>query len=153
MNESHMTHGEAGLSSYAHAPLALGGPGADSSVREAANDAAWEALFDALPDPVAVIDCEHRFVRVNRVLAQRLNVRRDAAIGRRCYELVHGTTSPPAFCPHSRALEDGRAHCARVYEPMLDAFFDITSTPLPDASGRLSGTVHVLHELTDERHG
>lgn len=108
----------------------------------------WEAMFHSLPDLVSVIDCDHRIVRLNRQMADRLNVSPEEAVGRPCYELVHASGSPPAFCPHALALRDGRPHAAEIYEPTLDAFFLVSASPFVDAAGRLAGTVHVIRELT-----
>jgi len=107
----------------------------------------WEALFDALPDAVAVIDHEHRIIRMNRVMAARLKIRREEAVGRLCHELVHASGAPPAFCPHALALQDGQSHAAEIYEPALDGFFLVTASPLLDAAGRPAATVHVIRQV------
>src|SRR5512143_809664 len=74
--------------------------------------AEWEQLFSALPDFVAVIDCDYRIVHINRLMTERLNLSAQDAIGRPCYEVMHATGAPPAFCPHALAMDDGRRHAA-----------------------------------------
>jgi PAS domain-containing protein len=113
----------------------------------------WQRVFAALPDFVTIVDCEHRIVRINNLMADRLNVSVDEAIGRPCFEVMHASGAPPAFCPHALAMADGRRHTAEIYEPTLDAFFLVTASPFLSADGTLAGSVHVARELPDRRAG
>ena len=92
----------------------------------------WERTFDAVPDLIAIIDLEHRIVRANRAMAQRLNTTAEQCAGATCHDCVHATGAPPDFCPHALALLDGREHTAEVYEERLGGYFLVTCTPLFD---------------------
>jgi PAS domain S-box-containing protein len=109
----------------------------------------WERTFDCVPDLIAVLDEQHRVLRVNRAMAQRLGRNATQCIGLFCYQCVHGTDAPPAFCPHSRSLQDGATHMAEVHEDRLGGDFLVTTTPLLDEQGALFGTVHVARDITD----
>lgn len=113
----------------------------------------WQQLFYALPDFVSVIDREHHFVHVNQRMADRMGVTIEEAVGKPCYELIHASGAPPAFCPHALAMHDGRPHAAEIYEPTLSAFFLVTASPLTDVDGRVVATVHVIRELPDRTMG
>ena len=68
----------------------------------------WERTFDSVPDLIAILDNQHRIVRANRAMAQRLGVAPGQCIGLNCFACVHGTDCPPEFCPHTRTLADGQ---------------------------------------------
>lgn len=108
----------------------------------------WELTFDAVPDLVAILDNEHRIVRVNRAMADRLGVTPDQCRGLRCYEAVHGMSVIPGFCPHSLTCRDGRQHVAEVHERRLGGHFLVSTTPLCDQQGRVTGAVHVARDIT-----
>ncbi len=108
----------------------------------------WERTFDAVPDMVFLLDPQHRILRVNQAVVQRFGCAADQLAGRHCYELLHGTTAPPEFCPHERMLREGVECQAEVYENHLDADFAISATPFCDASGKLTGGVHVARDIT-----
>ncbi|MEK7204645.1 MAG: PAS domain S-box protein, partial [candidate division NC10 bacterium] len=55
----------------------------------------WENTFDSISELVAVIDTDHRLLRVNRALAQRLQVAPETLIGRPCDTVLHGLACPP----------------------------------------------------------
>ena len=108
----------------------------------------WEHTFDSVPDLIAIIDKEHRIVRVNRAMAGALGILPGEAEGKRCYELVHKSGTPPAICPHTQLLHDGKEHFAEVHEDNLGGDFYVTTTPLYDPAGVLIGSVHISRDIT-----
>ena len=111
----------------------------------------WERTFDTTPDLIALIDTNHRFLRVNRAMLERLGVSFEEILGRHCHEIVHDLPNPPAFCPHSRLLISGKEERCEVFEKRLGRTFDVSVTPLPDASGKIIGSVHVMHDITERK--
>ena len=109
----------------------------------------WERTFASVPDMVAIIDNEHRILRVNEAMAQRLGHRAEECVGLRCFEAIHGTSEPPGFCPHAKSLKDGLQHIEEVHEERLGGDFLVSTTPLHDQEGRMIGTVHVAHDITE----
>ena len=109
----------------------------------------WEQTFNSVPDLIAVLDKQHRILRVNQALAQRLGRTVEECIGEKCYRCVHGTSNPPAECPHSLTVLDCQQHIAEVREQLLDGDFVVSTTPFFDAEGELAGTVHVSRDVSD----
>jgi formate hydrogenlyase transcriptional activator len=110
-----------------------------------------EEAFDGMPDLIFVLDRQHRIVRANRAAAERLGCPREDLLGRHCYEVIHGTPAPPESCPHSQLLADGREHHFEIREPRLGGDFLVSCTPLRDALGELTGSVHVARDVTELR--
>jgi PAS domain S-box-containing protein len=108
----------------------------------------WERTFNTLPDLVAILDCDHRIVRVNRAMAERLGRTVEECVGLRCCEGVHGLSNPPSFCPHTLTCHDGQQHTAEVHEPGLGGDFLVSTTPLRDSQGQVIGAVHVARDIT-----
>jgi len=111
----------------------------------------WERTFDSVSDSIAIIDSDHRIVRMNRAMAERLGVSFNDAIGKHCYELFHKADRPFLFCPNRQLLADGQPHTVEVHEESLDAIFEISASPMFDDSGRLTGSVHVARDITDRK--
>jgi PAS domain S-box-containing protein len=111
----------------------------------------WERTFDAIPDLISIIDRNHRIVRANKAMNERIKVRKKQCIGTHCYELMHRTDGPPAFCPHSKLLIDGQMHEAEFYEHHLDGDFLVTTTPLKDKQGEIIGSVHIARDITERK--
>ena len=111
----------------------------------------WERTVNAVPDLIAIIDDRYRIVRVNKAMADRLGITPDEAVGLTCYEQVHGTKEPPSFCPHAKLLADGQRQLAEVHEVRLGGYFLVSASPLHDAEGRLIGSVHIAHDITERK--
>lgn len=110
----------------------------------------WEQLFDALPDLVAIIDDKHRMVMVNKAMADKMGIEKDAAVGLTCYEEIHGASSAPSSCPHSCRLHDGCAHSVEIYEERLGSDYLVTVVPIDLSDGR-PGSIHIARDIGKEK--
>jgi PAS domain S-box-containing protein len=108
----------------------------------------WERTFDAVPDLIAIINNDYRFLRVNKRMAEKLGVEPDDCIGLTCYEAVHCSDEPHILCPHRRLLEDGLEHQEEVHEDRLGGDFIVSVSPLHDNKGNLMGAVHVARDIS-----
>jgi len=108
----------------------------------------WEQTFDAIPDPIMIVDARHCIRRVNRAMAAALGCTPEEAVGRTCFREVHNMDAPPSFCPHSALLTDGQPHEVEIYEPNLGGYFQVSVSPFRDDQGRLTGSVHVARNIT-----
>lgn len=111
----------------------------------------WEGTFDAVSDLIAVIDENHRIVRVNRAMAAKLNRKPEECIGRKCHELIHRSGEPPADCPHRRFLRSGRIERQDVYEPLLGGHFIVTTAPFAEDEEHRNLCVHIAHDITERK--
>lgn len=112
----------------------------------------WELTFNAVTDLIAIIDNNFRIVRMNRAMADRLGTSPEKAVGHHCYEAVHNTSCPPDLCPHRLLLSDGKPHIVDIHEDHLNGDFILSVAPVLDPSGKVSGSVHVLHDITGRKH-
>lgn len=108
----------------------------------------WEQTFDAVNDPVMILDRAYRIVKVNKAMAKILALPSEECVGKRCYELVHGRNAPPEFCPHAQVILDGRPHSAEIHEPRIGGDFLVSAAPICDDHDEFSWSVFVLHDIT-----
>jgi PAS domain S-box-containing protein len=109
----------------------------------------WERTFDSVPDLIVLLDRQHRVIRANKSMADRLGVTPDQCVGAHCYEVIHGCSCPPDFCPHARTIQDGKEHLTEVYEPHLSGDFLVSTTPIYNDEGQLVGSTHVARDITE----
>ncbi len=111
----------------------------------------WERTFNAISDLVMVLDDQHKIVRANKAMADALRMPEHRLRGRLCFELVHGKKEPPAFCPLSQLLIDGEDHSTEAVEPRLGGIYDVRVSPLVGQHGRITGSVHIIRDITDSK--
>ncbi len=111
----------------------------------------WERSFDAIVDPIMILDTSHRIIRANKAMSAALGITPEEAEGLSCFKAVHGTKEPPVFCPLSRLLKDGQPHSAEVSEPRLGGHFIISVSPLFTPEGMLYGSIHCARDITERK--
>ena len=121
----------------------------EAEIRKAKED--WERTFTAVPDLIAVLDTNYRIKRANKAMAQQLGVTPEETVGLTCYECIHGTTTPPDYCPHTQLLKDGKPHTSEVHEPRLGGDFLVSDIPLKDEEGQLIGSIHIARNITERK--
>ena len=108
----------------------------------------WEKTFDSVPDLIAILDNQHRIVRLNRAMAERLGRKPEECIGLTCYETIHGTSCPPWFCPHVMTMNDGQVHETDIDLQIFHGDFLVTTSPLFDHQGELYASVHMARDIS-----
>ena len=111
----------------------------------------WERTFNSMSDLIMILDTKHKVVRTNKAMAEKLKLTPSETVGITCYEHVHGLTEPPSFCPHSLCLQDGQGHSAELYEERLGGHYLVTVTPLFNAQGEVTGSVHTAKDITESK--
>ncbi|MBI4792800.1 MAG: PAS domain-containing protein [Deltaproteobacteria bacterium] len=111
----------------------------------------WERTFDAVPDPIVLLDQDHRIVRLNKAMASLVGKPVDQCVGLYCYQLMHGMDAPPPYCPHSLLIQDRREHKTVQFLDLYDTFFEISVSPLFNQQGDLFGSVHIARDISDQK--
>jgi PAS domain S-box-containing protein len=107
----------------------------------------WERTFDAIVDPVMILDTSFKIVKANKAMADKMGVTPAETAGMSCCNAVHGRNSPPPNCPHVQMLADGHPHSVEIFEPCFGGSFEIVDSPLRNADGRLCGSVHYARDI------
>lgn len=108
----------------------------------------WERTFDAVPDLIFLLDTDFHVLRSNKPMADKLCLSTEETVGLTCYEMMHGTNTPPSFCPHKKLVEDSHQHTADVHIDHLDSYFTVSVSPLYYSDGEIMGSVHVARDIT-----
>lgn len=112
----------------------------------------WSKTFDTISDFVSVHDKDFKFIKVNRSLADFVGKKPTELVGRYCYEVLHGTDRPWPDCPHIKAIRKRKTVTAELQDPETGNPLLVTCSPCFDEQGRVSGTVHVTRDISDQKH-
>jgi PAS domain S-box-containing protein len=110
-----------------------------------------EAALDAIPDLVAILGTDYSVLRANRALGARLGVDPASLVGHPCYEVIHGASEPPEYCPFTRLLANGEEAAVELWEPRLDGCFAATTSPIREPDGTIAGAVLVARDITESK--
>ena len=109
----------------------------------------WRNTFDAIPDPVTIMDKDFRIVQANQAMLECLQKSSEEIVGKLCHELVHGKCDPPDICPHSKLQQDEQHHFAEMEIGNFGGTFLVSVAPLFDNNGEIRGAVHIAKDITE----
>ena len=111
----------------------------------------WEQTVDTVPESIALVDSDHRIIRMNRAMADRAGCSVQSAIKEPCYKVVHGRERPPYFCPFSRVVNDREERSVDYFDDNLGAFLKEYISPIKGNHGILRSCVIVIQDVTQHK--
>lgn len=111
----------------------------------------WETTFNTTQDSIILIDPDFRILKANLATSNLLGKPLDDILGSKCYELFHGTNAAPDICPHKKAKETKKHEETELHIPDKDIWLAISTDPILDENGNISGTVHVVRNITERK--
>ena len=112
--------------------------------------AEWSYTFDAIIDPVLILDSELRIVKGNRAAFQLLSVNGAAIESKHCHELFAGSDAPCSFCPVQTVRLENKPHRQEITHRYLGRTFSVSCSPLFD-DGKIVGFVHSAKDISHQR--
>lgn len=112
-------------------------------------EAELENIFRSISDMVFITDNNYTIKNINKAVAEKIGKPVNEIIGRKCYEIFHGTSEPFALCPHHKTVETKKAYIEEVTDSYLGGTFLTSSSPLFDPAGAFLGTVHVVRDISE----
>ena len=121
-----------------------------NEISDIRNDALeWQSTFDAISDPVCIIDLNRIILRCNSAMATYVGRSVDHCVGRTCCELVHGSKKTMPGCPLDRML---RTRKREDWEFSRDTRWMLeTAYPFIAQQGVVTGAVHIFKDITAEK--
>ncbi len=111
----------------------------------------WQETFNAISDMVSIHDRGYNILRVNKAFAEAFKMTPEQLVGKKCYEVFHESNEPIPSCPHQQTIESRRSVRAEIFEPTRDAYFDVSTAPIVNASGEITGSVHIARDITERK--
>ncbi len=112
-------------------------------------EAELENIFRSISDMVYLTDKDYNLKKANEAVLKRVGKSLDEVIGKKCYEIFHGTKEPFPSCPHARTISSRNANIQEYEDPCLKGTFLSSTSPLFDVDGNFSGVVHVVRDITE----
>lgn len=112
----------------------------------------WVRTFDSITDYVLIIDHDHRIVRANKAILDKLDLTNQELSGKKCYEIFCGKNSLPFLpeeCPIQETLTTGKPSIREIRYSKFDGYFLVTASPLIGEEDEITGAVYVIKDITE----
>jgi len=122
---------------------------AEIKIRRAAEE--WRTTFDSINDLISIRDRDFRIIRVNKAFADTYKSDVEGFIGKKCYQVVHGTKKPLPNCPLHRVMETKQTEVEEYFDPRLNIDLEVTTSPVLNEKGEVVACVHIGRDVTEHR--
>lgn len=111
----------------------------------------WVATFDALIDPILIINSDFIIERANRAAAVQGRVDIKKVVGMKCHELLANRPKPCPGCKLAETLGSGRANQFPLEEVIAEKTFEVTSQPFTQSAEvkTPAKAVHIYRDRTE----
>ncbi len=110
----------------------------------------WRYTFDAIIDPVLILDSEMRIVKGNQAAIQLLATDGATIEGKYCHQLFAGSSTPCPFCPVQTVRLESKPHAQEITHRYLGRTFAVSCSPLLD-DGQIVGFVYSAKDISHQR--
>ncbi|MFN2244324.1 MAG: GAF domain-containing protein, partial [Anaerolineae bacterium] len=133
------------------ASLALSNAQLFGTVERAKRD--WEETFDAMQDPVSVVDRDHRIVRANRAFARLVQKPFSSFVGSSYHVVMAAASCPEPVCPLQQDTQAGKpATCVHEYRGrILEVQATVVSEDAADESDTKARRIYAFRDITERR--
>jgi len=111
----------------------------------------WQRTFDSISQPVSIHNREYRIIRANKAFSDFFRKPFRELIGKKCFEIFHCLGEPLMNCPHTKTLDTGLNCTEEVFEPTLNKYLRITTSPIIDDAGETTSSVHIAEDITERK--
>lgn len=111
----------------------------------------WQTTFDSITDLISIQNSEYRVIRANKAYLNAFKLKPDDLTEKHCYEIVHKTSCPVENCPHVQTLQTKKPVTEEIFDPRLGIFLEISTSPIINAAGEVTGTVHLAKDITERK--
>ena len=110
----------------------------------------WEATFDAIADPVMIIDMDYNIERSNLAMARIAGVDITSVVGKKCYSVFAGRDSLCPGCPLQKTVSKGNLSQSRLDNKIHNRNFEAHAYPFFNEKGECHSAVLYYRDMTEE---
>jgi PAS domain S-box-containing protein len=110
----------------------------------------WNRTYNDAPEGIFLLNAEHNIVMVNQTMLNMLGLHSYEEIkGKKCHEVLHGTTVPPEICVHTKVLHSN--HVESVEVTRGKQIYHVVETPLFSKKGHIVGYIHSAYDISEQK--
>ncbi|MFC1905420.1 PAS domain S-box protein [Chloroflexota bacterium] len=108
----------------------------------------WRITFDSIMHAISIHSEDFKVLRANKAFSNIVQMTPKEVIGKKCYQLIHGTDEPPPHCPLLNSLKKRQPDVVEFFEPHLNIHMQVTASPITKNNGDTASCVHILRDIT-----
>jgi PAS domain S-box-containing protein len=106
-----------------------------------------EVIFNAINDYICLLDLDGTIEQCNEGMCKLLNLPRDKIVGRKCYEVMHGSNGFFKGCPYQEMKQSRKRESFEI--KIADKWYMVSADPIFNEKGEVTGAVHIIRDITE----
>ena len=111
----------------------------------------WRASVDAITDLVWICDKDCSVLRSNMAYATAVGIEPRLVVGNACRDVFPWAKVACTHCPQKKTMATGEPATQEFYEPELDAWLEISASPILDEKRDVIASVCVARDITNRK--
>lgn len=111
----------------------------------------WRKTFDSINDGISIHRIDGTIETANQAMGNIVGVEPEKIEGGKCYNLFHQKEGHIENCPMLASAESKEPELIEHYEPTLEKWLSISTSPIFDSQGEVKKVVHVARDITERR--
>lgn len=116
----------------------------------------WSQTFDITSDAIFTLDRDMKVKQINRKAREIFNCPPETAIGKNCWEIIHGARGPIYNCPDFDNCPSLRAMATALPETQEltknGRWYRVRIDPIFNEKNEYKGCIHVVTDITELKH-
>jgi PAS domain S-box-containing protein len=100
-------------------------------------------------DMVCLLARDGTVLRCNKSMVTLLGLDADQVVGKKCFELMHGSRTFFEKCPYQEMLRSGKRESFEL--PLSERWYQVTADPLFGEAEEIVGAVHIVRDITETK--
>jgi two-component system cell cycle sensor histidine kinase/response regulator CckA len=122
----------------------------DSEARYRALSLEFQALLNGIPDGLTLLSPDLEVLWANPAAASISDMQPEEIIGKRCYELRHGRSTPCEECIVQRTFASGEALETMAVAKAIKRTYELRSVPVRDHEDRIVKVIEISRDITHQ---
>jgi len=107
----------------------------------------WWHTFDAVIDPILILDTDLTIVKGNRAALQLLSVNGSGIEGKKCHQLFAGSDTPCLMCLVQKVGRERKPHLQEITHRYIGRTFSVSCAPIIN-DDQIVGFVHSAKDIS-----
>ena len=123
---------------------------AEREIKQAKQE--WERTVDSTSDLIALFDCNHRVLRMNKAMCKAFGMDLQEAAGKQLCLYKQHLADSDQKCLHEQVMTDGKPHNGELYDEQHDTHFEIQALPSLDPEGKeIIGSIFFARDISERK--
>lgn len=107
----------------------------------------FNKIFNLTSDMISILDQDFNILKINKAFANFLKNKPEKLIGKKCYEVIHGSKKPVENCPCFKIRETKKTQTISYFETFFRKHIEISVSPIMDDKGEIYGSINIFREV------